>query len=484
MKWKIQTIGFKNRLVSQILMLTLGVCFVLHFFAVSAVQSKSYETAMVPANFTELAEDVSPAVVNVRTVKTIKGGGPVFRHFSPWGKDDPFREFFERFFGEGHQREFKERSLGSGFIIDTQGYIVTNNHVIEDADEIVIKLKNEKEYKAEIKGRDPNTDLALLKIEAPPNLPVVKMGDSDQLKVGQWVVAIGSPFGLEYTVTAGIVSAKGRVIGSGPYDDFIQTDASINPGNSGGPLLNLRGEVVGINTAIVASGQGIGFAIPINLAQGIIEELKRTGQVTRGWLGVAIQDLDPELAEYYGVKGDHGVLIARVFPGDPADQAGIKAKDIILSVNGQKIKDSRDLTSFIANLEIGQKAKIKVLRNGKEKKFTVTITKREDEKLAGKSWESEDTGDLGIQVSNINPEMAQRFNLSETDGVVVSDIESGSKADIAGLRKGDIIREINHQSISSVDDFRDIVNAIDQGEGVNMFVQRINAGFLVIRMTK
>jgi serine protease Do len=289
---------------------------------------------------------------------------------------------------------------------------------------------------------------------------------------------------LEYTVTAGIVSAKGRVIGSGPYDDFIQTDASINPGNSGGPLLNLKGEVIGINTAIVASGQGIGFAIPINLAQGIIEELKRTGQVTRGWLGVAIQDLDPELAEYYGVKGDHGVLIARVFPGDPADQAGIKAKDIILSVNGQKIKDSRDLTSLIADLEIGQKAKIKVLRNGKEKKFTVTITKREDEKLAGKSWESEDTGDLGIQVSNINPEMAQRFNLSETDGVVVSNIESGSKADIAGLRKGDIIREINHQSISSVDDFRDIVNAIDQGEGVNMFVQRINAGFLVIRMTK
>lgn len=483
---KIKAIGFKNHFFFLTLVLTLGLLLSLHFYEVPPAQSKTTEALMVPANFTELAEAVSPAVVNVRAVKTIKGGGPVFRHFQrgPFGKDDPFREFFERFFGEDHQREFKERSLGSGFIIDKQGYIVTNNHVIEDADEIMIKLKNEKEFKAEIKGRDPNTDIALLKIEAPPGLPVVEIGDSNQLKVGQWVAAIGSPFGLEYTVTAGIVSAKGRVIGSGPYDDFIQTDASINPGNSGGPLLNLNGEVVGINTAIVASGQGIGFAIPINLARGIIEQLKKTGEVTRGWLGVAIQDLSPELAEYHSLEAGQGVLIARVFPGDPADQAGIKAKDIILSVNGQKIKDSRDLTSLIADLEIGRKANIKVLREGKEKNFSVTITRREEEKMAGKSWKEEDTGELGIHVSAINPEMAQRFNLSETSGVVVSNVESGSKADNAGLRKGDIIREINHQSISSVGDFRNIINEIEQGKSVNLFVQRINAGFLVVRMTK
>ena len=231
------------------------------------------EPPMVPASFSELAEAVGPAVVNIRTVKTLKGGGPVFRHFQrePGGRDNPFNEFFERFFGDEMQREFKQPSLGSGFIIDKDGYVVTNNHVIEDADQIKVKLGDEKEFDAQVIGRDPSTDLALLKIKSNSHdFPVLKLGDSSQLKVGQWVVAIGSPFGLERTVTAGIVSAKGRVIGSGPYDDFIQTDASINPGNSGGPLLNLKGEVIGINTAIIASGQGIGFAIPINLARQII----------------------------------------------------------------------------------------------------------------------------------------------------------------------------------------------------------------------
>ena len=482
-------LGSGHRFFSMILILTLAFLFPLHLYKVPEAQSKTNETAMIPANFTELAQDVSPAVVNIRTVKTIKGGGPVFRHFQrgPWGEDDPFRDFFERFFGEENQRQFKERSLGSGFIIDQEGYIVTNNHVIEDADEIMVKLNSGDEFEAEIQGRDPNTDLALLKIESPPGLPTLKMGNSEQLKVGQWVVAIGSPFGLEHTVTAGIVSAKGRVIGSGPYDDFIQTDASINPGNSGGPLLNLKGEVVGINTAIIASGQGIGFAIPINMAQGIIEELKKTGEVTRGWLGVAIQDLSRDLAEYYGIEGDQGVLIARVFPGDPADQAGIKEKDIILSVNGEKIESSRDLTSKIADLDVGRQAEIKVLRGGKKKTFTVTISKRDEEKLVSeKPWQKdkEEAGELGIQVSNINPEMAQRFNLSESDGVVVSNVKSGSKADEAGFQTGDIIREINHKSISSVDDFRNRINEIDSGEDINFFIQRINAGFLVIRMTK
>ncbi|MGB5986998.1 MAG: trypsin-like peptidase domain-containing protein, partial [Desulfobacterales bacterium] len=237
-------------------------------------------------NFSDLAEEVSPAVVNIRTVKTIKGGGRVFRHFQgPFGDNDSMDEFFKRFFGEDQQRDFKQRSLGSGFIFDKAGYIVTNNHVVEDADEIRVILKNEKEYDAEVVGRDANTDLALIKIKTPDDLPVAVLGDSETLKIGAWVMAIGSPFGLEHTVTAGIVSAKGRVIGSGPYDDVIQTDASINPGNSGGPLINLAGEVVGINTAIVARGQGIGFAIPINLAKDIIAQLKDSGSVTRGWLG-------------------------------------------------------------------------------------------------------------------------------------------------------------------------------------------------------
>jgi serine protease Do len=247
-----------------------------------------------PESFSTLAETVSPAVVNISTVKTIKGGGPVFRHFyqGPWGDQDPFKDFFDKFFGDEQQREFKQRSLGSGFIIDKDGYIVTNNHVIADADEIKVKLNSGKEYDAKIIGRDPSTDIALIKIKADSNYSVAKLGDSDALKVGEWVVAIGSPFGLEHTVTAGIVSAKGRVIGSGPYDDFIQTDASINPGNSGGPLINMKGNVVGINTAIIASGQGIGFAVPVNMAKGVIKQLKEEGEVTRGWLGVGIQDIN------------------------------------------------------------------------------------------------------------------------------------------------------------------------------------------------
>ncbi len=318
--------------------------------ALSAARATTIEPPLVPASFSQLAEAVGPAVVNIRTVKTLKGGGPVFRHFQrePFGKEHPFNEFFERFFGDEQQREFRQPSLGSGFIIDKDGFVVTNNHVIEDADQIKVKLDDEKEFEAQVVGRDPSTDIALLKIKSANDLPFVKMGDSAQMKVGQWVVAIGSPFGLERTVTAGIVSAKGRAIGSGPYDDFIQTDASINPGNSGGPLINMKGEVIGINTAIIASGQGIGFAIPVNLAKGIIAQLKSGGEVTRGWLGVAIQDVSQEMADYYGVDAKKGVFVADVFKGDPADAAGIKPKDIITEVNGRTVETTRQLTALVA----------------------------------------------------------------------------------------------------------------------------------------
>ena len=306
-----------------------GMLIIFGLFFSTAAAAATAPVKMIPESFSSLAEMVSPAVVNIRTVKTIKGGGRVFRHFrSPFEKDDPMRDFFDRFFGPEQQKDFKQRSLGSGFIIDEKGFIVTNNHVVEGADQIKVLLRNENEYDAEVVGRDPNTDIALIKIKEDGGFPVARLGDSESLKVGEWVVAIGNPFGLENTVTAGIVSAKGRVIGSGPYDDFIQTDASINPGNSGGPLLNMKGEVVGINTAIVATGQGIGFAIPINMAKGILKQLKSSGQVTRGWLGVAIQDLSKELAEYYKLENGKGVLVTEVFSGDPADRAGIKAKDI------------------------------------------------------------------------------------------------------------------------------------------------------------
>ncbi len=466
--------------------LVAGIIVADHYFLGQVANAKSTEYFNAPASFNQLAEMASPAVVNIRTVKTIKGGGPVFRQFQrdPWGKNSPFKEFFERYFGEDMQREFKQPSLGSGFIIDEDGFVVTNNHVIEDADQIKVKLKDEREFDAKIVGRDPNTDLALLKIESDQNLPNIKLGDSDALKVGQWVVAIGSPFGLEHTVTAGIVSAKGRVIGSGPYDDFIQTDASINPGNSGGPLLNLNGEVIGINTAIVASGQGIGFAIPINLARDIIVALKNEGEVTRGWLGVAIQDLNGDMAEYYGIEEKKGVFVADVFEGDPADMAGIKAKDIILEVNGEKIKTSRQLTGMIARIPVGDSAKIKILRDGKEKTVTVKIAKRTEEKLAVRGQPKEDTEELGIRVSDLTPEIAQRFNIDEKSGVVVTHIQSGSKGEEADVRVGDIIKEINRQQVKDTGDYQAILNQIGAGESVNLFIRRKNAGFLVAKLTK
>jgi serine protease Do len=450
------------------------------------VHAKSTDYFNVPASFNHLAEIVSPAVVNIRTVKTIKGGGPVFRQFQrdPWGRQSPFKDFFEKFFGEDMQREFKQPSLGSGFIINKEGFVVTNNHVIEDADQIKVKLKNEREFDATIVGRDPNTDIALLKIESSADLPVVKLGDSEQLKVGQWVVAIGSPFGLEHTVTAGIVSAKGRVIGSGPYDDFIQTDASINPGNSGGPLIDMNGEVVGINTAIVASGQGIGFAIPINLAKGIIAQLKTEGEVTRGWLGVAIQDLSSDMAEYYGLENQKGVFIADVFEGDPADKAGIKPKDIVLELNDQKIETSRQLTGLIAEIPVGETAKIKVLRDGKEKIYKVKIAKRDESQLASRSPIREHGEEFGIRVADLTPDIAKRFNVTETTGVIVTGVESGGKGDEANVRVGDIIKEINRQTIDGVKDYQDVLSQIAAGESVNLFIRRKNAGFLVLKMTK
>lgn len=457
-----------------------------YFYPASYVYAKTDNIQATPQSFSSLAEKASPAVVNIRTVKTIKGGGRVFRHFKrgPFGEDDPMRDFFDRFFGENRQHDFKQRSLGSGFIIDKEGYIVTNNHVVENADKIEVLLKDEKKFDAKIVGRDVNTDLALIKIESGRNLPVLKFGDSDAIKVGQWVVAIGNPFGLEHTITAGIISAKGRVIGSGPYDDFLQTDASINPGNSGGPLINMKGEVVGINTAIIAGGQGIGFAIPVNLAKGIIDQLKNSGEVTRGWLGVGIQDISDEVAEYYGIEEKIGVLVTEVFPGDPADKAGIKTKDIILSVNGKKVSTARELTGVIADTGVGDAVRIKVLRNGTTKTFKVKIAKREDAKVSDRRTPKEHKDELGIRVTELTPELARRFNIKETEGVIVAGVEPGSKAAESGLSVHDIIKEVNHRNITTVNDLNKAISKTKDGETINMFIWRMNRGFLVIKITK
>lgn len=442
---------------------------------------------MVPENFSQLAEVARPAVVNIRTEKTVQGGGKVFRHFfgNPFGgrERDPFKDFFGPF-EEGPSKDFKQRSLGSGFIIDKEGFIVTNNHVVEGADQIKVRLSNEKEYEATVVGRDPKTDLALIKIEGAKDLVPLPVGDSDAQEVGTWVVAIGSPFGLEQTVTAGIVSAKGRIIGSGPYDDFVQTDASINPGNSGGPLINMNGEVIGINTAIVASGQGIGFAIPINMAKDIIAQLKSKGEVTRGWMGVGIQDLTPELAEYYKVKGETGVLVTQIFEGDPADKAGIKANDIITAVNGEPVTSSRELSRRIAALGVGQKAKITIMRDGREKTVTVETAKRQEEQmLASKEAESDDK--LGLSLQSLEPDTAARLGYDESEkGVLVTGVEGGSKADKAGIQQGDLVKEINRKPVTGMEDFRKQLNQVKKGDPIMLLLKRGQSGFIVAKMTR
>jgi serine protease Do len=297
------------------------------------------------------------------------------------------------------------------------------------------------------------------------------------------VAAIGSPFGLEYTVTAGIVSAKGRVIGSGPYDDFIQTDASINPGNSGGPLINMKGEVIGINTMIIAAGQGIGFAIPVDQAKGIIVQLKTDGKVTRGWLGVTIQDLKENLAEYYGVADKSGVLVADVFPGDPADKAGIKPKDIITAVNGQRISSSRDLTNLAAKLGVGDTADVTVLRDGKQKVLKVKIGKRPLTVASARPEQGhQKKGEFGFEVTELTPEIAQRYNIEENSGVIVVGVIPNSKADAAGIQRGDLIIEINRTSVDTMADFTNLINRHKNGDGISLLIKRMNAGLLVVRL--
>ncbi len=475
---------YKKRLKTVFLTIFLAVGLLMSTTIFKDSIAHATDSQLYPDSFSELAEKVSPAVINIRTVRTIKGGGRVYRHFSkpPFGNNDPGQEMFERFFGLKPHRDYKQRSLGSGFIIDKDGYIVTNNHVIENADKIMVKLKDGKEYDAEIIGRDPNTDLALIKIDSDNDLPKIAFGSSSELKVGQWVVAIGSPFGLEHTVTAGIVSAKGRVIGSGPYDDFIQTDASINPGNSGGPLINLDGNVIGINTAIVAGGQGIGFAIPVDMAKGIIAQLKSHGSVTRGWLGVGIQDLNDEIAGYYGVKGKKGALVIEVFKDDPADLAGIKPKDIIIEINDKNVESSRDLTGLIANIPVSETIKVKVLRNGREKTFNVTIAKRED--IVSASDTIRKDNELGIHVSELTSDLSRRLKIKDSRGVIVSEVEPGSKGAEGGIKPGDIIKEINHKEIKTVDDYQKTIKKFKKGDAINLFISRINRGFLVIKLVK
>ena len=458
---------------------------VVGLLSTTGLQAATNAPRMIPDNFSTLAEQVGPAVVNIQVEKATKGGTGL-RQFQgqPFGMNPFGDERFKDFFGKQlPPQERRQGGIGTGFIIDKNGHIITNNHVVQDADKIKVKLKDEREFEAKIIGRDPQTDLALIKIEAKGGvLPVASLGRSADLKVGQWVVAVGSPFGLEQTVTAGIVSAKGRVIGSGPYDDFIQTDASINPGNSGGPLLNLNGEVVGINTAIIAHGQGIGFAIPIDMAAQIVGQLKENGEVTRGWLGVNIQDLKGDLAEYYGSKHSEGVLVTDVVPGNPADKAGIKAKDIITAVNGEKVQNSRELTAKAATLPVGETTKITVVRDGQEKTFDVKVAKRPLTVADAGKPQVEKEGEYGLQVTDLTPEIAKNLNVNRETGVVVVGVRPDSKAYKAGVQQGDLILEVNRRNVSSTGELKQLLAKYKDGDGVSLLVQRGNAGMMVLKM--
>jgi len=428
-----------------------------------------------PPDFVQLAKTLKPTVVNIGTEKTIKPQ----RRFQqrPFG-NDPFEEFFDRFFDEQVPQSYKQRSLGSGFIISEDGYILTNNHVIDGADDIKVKLDDGRELKGEVKGTDPKLDLALIKVSSKDKLPVAELGDSDAIQVGEWVMAIGNPFGLAETVTAGIISAKGRVIGSGPYDDFIQTDASINPGNSGGPLFNARGEVVGINTAIV--GQGIGFAIPVNMAKTIIPQLRETGKVVRGWLGVSIQPVTKELAQAFGLEEERGALVSEVMPESPAQKAGLKAGDVIVEFDGKNIKEMSDLPRLVAATQSGKQVVVKVVRDKKEESYSVTIDRLKDAEAAASPV---DSSRLGIGVTDLTRELAATYRLKENSGVIVIEVKNDGLAQAAGIQRGDLIREINGKPVATVADYEKEVAAVQKGGNVRMLLRRGGANrFVAIKL--
>jgi serine protease Do len=437
----------------------------------SCKKKESIEVIGFPRSFADLAEKIKPAVVNISTEKTVRIPGSPFRQFFGHDEEGPLGDFFKRFFGDIPDRELKQQSLGSGFIIDKDGYIITNNHVVEGADEIKVKLADGREFKARVVGRDSKTDLALIKISSLfKDLPTLPLGDSDKIRVGDWVLAIGNPFGLEHTVTQGIISATGRVIGSGPYDNFLQTDAPINPGNSGGPLVNLKGEVIGINTAIVATGQGIGFAIPSNMAKSITSQLKEKGKVVRGWIGISIQSMTTEIAQAFGLKEPKGALVGDVAPGGPADSAGIKRGDIIIAFDGKDVKDMSDLPRIVAETTVGKTVEVKVIRDRKEITLKVTVAEMTEERLASQMRMPEKS--LGMTVDDIKPRWRSKFNIKDRTGVVIIDITPDSPADDAGLQIGDIIKEVNRMPVRGMKDYNDDIRKPENGKTILFLIKR------------
>src|SRR5579871_632500 len=470
-----------------------------------ANQPEPNESGVPIPSFAPLVKRVMPSVVNVSVVQEVKSGfgeqegpgdspdapdapdspgghggpgdqgpGSPFGP-GPFGQPNPFEQF-RHFFGQ-IPREYKQHGLGSGVIVSSDGYILTNNHVAGHADEIHVRLLDKREFTAKVVGKDAKTDLALIKINTNQPLPVAPLGDSNSAQVGDWVVAIGSPFGFTSTVTAGIISAKGRALG-GNYDDFIQTDASINPGNSGGPLFNAKGQVIGINTAIYSStgsNAGIGFAIPIDLAKQVMQQLKQHGKVVRGWLGVEIQEVTPDLAQSFNLPKPEGALVANVEKEGPALKAGIQRGDIIVKFNNLPVQDEHQLPELVAQTPIGDTVPVEVIRNGKHLTIQVKVAELKEEQLA--SAKSEEPGSSwGLQVQSITPEIANQLNLNSNKGVVVRGVTPDSPAADAGIQQGDVVLEVNHAKVNTVDDFLSAAKQAKKNKSsALLLVQRGNA---------
>jgi len=430
-------------------------------------------------NFVPVAKRLKPEVVNISTTQTTKElDAP-----NSFEQNDPLDEFWKRFFGTPFRRgQLEQRSLGSGFIIQPYGLILTNYHVVDNAQKITVRLFDGRQFVGEVVGKDQKTDIALVKISA-QNLPVAQLGDSDRLEVGEWVMAIGNPFGLDNTVTSGIISAKDRQIGAGPYDHLIQTDASINPGNSGGPLVNLQGEVVGIESAIFSQSGGnigIGFAIPINLVKELLPQLESEGKVTRGWVGVSIQGLTPDLAASLGLDKTTGALVSSVVHDGPADRAGIKAGDVIVGYEGKEIHNANDLPFLVAGTPVGKTVSLHVFRDKKEKTLAVTVEKMNEEELVVAS--TTEKGDLGLTVEQITPDVAESLGREHARGVVITAVAPDSLGDEAGLQPGDVIREINRKPIQDLSDYRKTIESAAHSKSVLFMIQREdNAIFLALR---
>jgi len=424
-------------------------------------------------DFTGIVKEHGPAVVNISTTQKVQARGAP--NLPPQFEGTPFEDFFRRFFGEQmpHQREYETHSLGSGFIISEDGYVVTNAHVIKDATEIVVQLTDRRQLEAELVGKDSTIDVALLKVDA-EGLPTVEVGDPQNLNVGEWVVAIGSPFGFENSVTSGIVSAKGRSLPTDNYTNFIQTDVAVNPGNSGGPLFNLDGEVVGINAQIYSKSggfMGLSFAIPIDIAMDAVAQIKEHGEVRRGWLGVYIQDVSRELAESFGMDKPIGALVARVVEGSPAEKAGLEPGDVVIEVNGDKIRTAGDLPPKIGRLGPGSEATLTVIREGEEKRITVTVTTRDESGQQASAGGGEPSKVLGMQVRPVPADVRKEQGLPADRGVQVTEV-MGSAARSAGVRPGDILLKLANRPVTGPAQLAEIAEGLPSGRVVPMLVRR------------